>query len=189
MTAAPLPQRAVRAKHDVSIRTPAVSATARSAGQGFANRDGVFRAVEAHSLSESNHHCYKHVESQAWSHLSLCSALATMQLLASSLLSACLFGMAVAKTASASLIVHESIAAPRGYVKVSTAAANTALNLRLGLVSADFATLEKRLYEVSTPSSSKYGQHLSAEGVGTIASSFSSSLTTITGQIIHGAQG
>jgi hypothetical protein len=49
--------------------------TARSAGQGFANRDGVFRAVEAHSLSESNHHCYKHVESQARSRLFLCSAL------------------------------------------------------------------------------------------------------------------
>jgi hypothetical protein len=113
-----------------------------------------------------------------------------MQLITRFWLLACVCGkIAAANMLSSNLVVHESVTARRGYVNVGPAAADTALNLRLGLVSADFATLEKRLYEVSTPSSSKYGQHLSTEEVGTIVSSFSSSLTTIAGQIIHGAQG
>jgi tripeptidyl-peptidase-1 len=63
------------------------------------------------------------------------------------------------------LVVHESVISPGGFVRVGAAAPDLRLNLRLGLVSADFATLEQRLYEVSTPSSTKYGQHLSTDEV------------------------
>jgi tripeptidyl-peptidase-1 len=114
-----------------------------------------------------------------------------MQIITASVLFASLLGtMAVGSAVPASFALHESVSAPHGYVNMGAAAADMTLNLRLGLVSADFATLETRLYEASTPSSSKYGQHLSAAEVRTLARILNaSSLTACAGQIVHGAAG
>ncbi len=54
---------------------------------------------------------------------------------------------------------------PDGFVKSSAAPAGQVLNLRLGLVQGDMATLEQRLFAVSTPGSPDFGQHLSKEDV------------------------
>lgn len=54
---------------------------------------------------------------------------------------------------------------PDGFVKSGSAPPDQVLNFRLGLVQGDMATLEQRLYAVSTPSSPEYGQHLSKEEV------------------------
>ena len=65
-----------------------------------------------------------------------------------------------------SLRLHEArSAAPAGFSLVGSANADTVLSLRLGLVSEDPDTLVKTLYDVSTPSSQRYGQHLSKSDV------------------------
>lgn len=65
-----------------------------------------------------------------------------------------------------SLVLHEQRDdIPDGFVKSAAAPSDQVLNLRLGLVQGDMATLEQRLYAVSTPDSSEYGQHLSKEEV------------------------
>jgi tripeptidyl-peptidase I len=64
------------------------------------------------------------------------------------------------------LVVFEQIAsAPDGFVHNGPASGTTELNLRIALVSSDMEGLEKALYDVSTPSSELYGQHLSKEEV------------------------
>lgn len=50
---------------------------------------------------------------------------------------------------------------PTGFVKVGTAPASQSIPLRIALVQSDIAGLEKALYDVSTPSSANYGNHLS----------------------------
>ncbi|KAJ6487228.1 family S53 protease [Mycena vitilis] len=58
-------------------------------------------------------------------------------------------------------VVQESLSsAPQGFVKVGAAADSTSINLRIALTSSDIAGLEKTLLDVSTPSSSSYGNHL-----------------------------
>ncbi|KAJ7621942.1 family S53 protease [Mycena polygramma] len=58
-------------------------------------------------------------------------------------------------------VVQESLSsAPQGFVKVGPAADSTSINLRIALASSDIAGLEKTLLDVSTPSSSNYGNHL-----------------------------
>ncbi|KAF8522030.1 hypothetical protein JB92DRAFT_2889042 [Gautieria morchelliformis] len=60
------------------------------------------------------------------------------------------------------LVVHEQIdSAPNGFLHTGPASDSTALNLRIALVYNGMAGLEKALYDVSTPSSSLYGQHWS----------------------------
>ncbi len=64
------------------------------------------------------------------------------------------------------LLLHEQRdVVPNGFVFSRAAPADQVLNLRLGLVQGDMATLEQRLYAVSTPGSPEYGQHLSKEEV------------------------
>lgn len=64
--------------------------------------------------------------------------------------------------ATSNLEVHEAIAAPpSGFVQNGPASPDTVLSLRLALVNSDMSGLIKSLYDVSTPSSSSYGQHLS----------------------------
>ncbi|KAF8576677.1 family S53 protease-like protein [Ramaria rubella] len=66
------------------------------------------------------------------------------------------------------LVLHEQIdGAPEGFVLSGPASDATSLNLRIALVSNDMAGLENALYDVSTPSSALYGQHLSKEEVET----------------------
>ncbi|KAI0727509.1 family S53 protease-like protein [Fomitopsis betulina] len=52
-------------------------------------------------------------------------------------------------------------AAPAGFSFAGTAESATVLDLRLGLVSSNIDGLIETLYDVSTPSSSNYGQHIS----------------------------
>ncbi|KAJ6585599.1 family S53 protease [Mycena capillaripes] len=59
-------------------------------------------------------------------------------------------------------VVQESLSsAPQGFVKVGAAPDSTVVNLRIALASSDIPGLEKALLDVSTPSSSNYGNHLS----------------------------
>ncbi|KJA14600.1 hypothetical protein HYPSUDRAFT_194935 [Hypholoma sublateritium FD-334 SS-4] len=64
------------------------------------------------------------------------------------------------------MLVHEQrSAAPVGFVKGTAAPAAKVLNLRLALKQSDMAGLEKALFDVSTPGSALYGQHLTKEEV------------------------
>ncbi|KAF8502565.1 hypothetical protein JB92DRAFT_2972837 [Gautieria morchelliformis] len=68
----------------------------------------------------------------------------------------------VRRSCGTNLVVHEQIdSAPNGFLHTGPASDSTALNLRIALVYNDMAGLEKALYDVSTPSSSLYGQHWS----------------------------
>ncbi|KZT03394.1 family S53 protease-like protein [Laetiporus sulphureus 93-53] len=61
-----------------------------------------------------------------------------------------------------SLEVHETRdAIPAGFALQGAADPDTVLNLRLGLASSDANGLIEALYDVSSPSSTNYGQHLS----------------------------
>ncbi|KAI1265446.1 tripeptidyl-peptidase 1 precursor [Xylariaceae sp. FL1019] len=61
--------------------------------------------------------------------------------------------------------VKDSHYVPRGWTKRSRAPADHVINLQIGLKQSNFAELERHLYEVSDPSDSRYGQHLSADEV------------------------
>jgi tripeptidyl-peptidase-1 len=82
---------------------------------------------------------------------------------ATSLFLASILSLAAAGPAAfQTFIVQESLAsAPQGFAKVGLAADTTTINLRIALASSDIPGLEKTLLDVSTPSSSNYGNHLS----------------------------
>ncbi|KAJ7366057.1 family S53 protease [Mycena albidolilacea] len=83
-----------------------------------------------------------------------------------SLFFASLIAFAAAGPAFQNFVVQDSLSSvPQGFSKVGPAADSTTLNLRIALASSDFAGLEKALYDVSTPSSSNYGNHLSKDEV------------------------
>lgn len=76
------------------------------------------------------------------------------------LVSACV-GVASSAVAS-TLQLHEARKGiPAGFSLHGAASPDTVLNLRMALVQSNFAGLEERLYDVSTPSSANYGKHLS----------------------------
>lgn len=67
------------------------------------------------------------------------------------------------------MVVHEKRqGVPDGFVAASVAPADQILNLRIALVQTDMPGLEKALFEVSTPDSPLYGQHLTKEEVDTL---------------------
>jgi tripeptidyl-peptidase-1 len=79
-----------------------------------------------------------------------------------------IFALAKASPARPDLVLHErSEAVPSGFVQNGPASASTSLTLRMALVSNNMPGLEKALYDVSTPGSALYGQHLSKEEVNT----------------------
>ncbi|EPT01818.1 hypothetical protein FOMPIDRAFT_1048413 [Fomitopsis schrenkii] len=83
-------------------------------------------------------------------------------MLASCVILAALCTLTIGKPVERNLRLHESRpTAPTGFSRVGSADAATVLNLRLGLVSSNVDKLIETLYDVSTPSSAKYGQHLS----------------------------
>jgi tripeptidyl-peptidase I len=74
--------------------------------------------------------------------------------------------LACAKPTPHNLVVHERRESiPQGFVHNSAAPQDEILNLRVALVSNNMPGLEKSLFDVSTPSSTLYGQHLSKEEV------------------------
>ncbi|KAF7364615.1 Family S53 protease [Mycena venus] len=85
-------------------------------------------------------------------------AMSTTSLFLASILSLA----AASPAAFQTFVVRESLSsAPQGFVKVGPAADATPINLRIALASSDVPGLEKALLDVSTPSSSNYGNHLS----------------------------
>ncbi|KAF7295207.1 Family S53 protease-like protein [Mycena indigotica] len=80
---------------------------------------------------------------------------------------AVLLAVAIATpTERAALIVHEHRAKPaKGFTSVGPAPSNEELTLRIALKPNNIAGLESELYAVSTPGSSRYGQHLTPEQV------------------------
>ncbi|KAI0657113.1 family S53 protease [Cubamyces menziesii] len=83
-------------------------------------------------------------------------------MVATGLLIASLFALALGKPMGRNLQVHEAREdVPDGFSLQGAASPDTTLKLRLALVQSDFAGLEERLYDVSTPSSANYGNHLS----------------------------
>lgn len=68
----------------------------------------------------------------------------------------------LAKPVTRDLVVHERRdSVPSGFVKEGPASPETMLKLSVGLYSKDISGLQKVLYDVSTPQSPLYGQHLS----------------------------
>ncbi|EKM58692.1 uncharacterized protein PHACADRAFT_207479 [Phanerochaete carnosa HHB-10118-sp] len=77
-----------------------------------------------------------------------------------------LCSLAFAKSMDCRMKVHESVSAPpQGYVSKGPAPADTELNLRIALAQSDPDGLIDALYNVSTPGSLAYGEHLSKEDV------------------------
>ena len=87
-------------------------------------------------------------------------------MVASELLFASIFTLALGKPTARNLAPHESFkVAPSGFSLTGSADPTQTLQLRLALVQGNVAELEGRLYDVSTPSSSNYGKHLSKSEV------------------------
>ncbi|PIL33245.1 hypothetical protein GSI_04695 [Ganoderma sinense ZZ0214-1] len=83
-------------------------------------------------------------------------------MVASGLLLASLVTLALGKPATRNLKLHEAVrGAPSGFSLTGSADPNQTLKLRLALVQGNVTELERRLYDVSTPSSANYGKHLS----------------------------
>ncbi|PCH39552.1 family S53 protease-like protein [Wolfiporia cocos MD-104 SS10] len=90
------------------------------------------------------------------------------------------FVLAAGKPVARSLQVHEARASvPQGFVLDGPASPDTLLNLRLGLVSSNIDGLIGALYDVSTPSSTKYGQHLSKAEVETFVAPTTETLDAV----------
>ncbi|KAF9814359.1 hypothetical protein IEO21_05154 [Rhodonia placenta] len=103
-----------------------------------------------------------------------------------SLLTLLSFTAALSKPATRSLEVHETRAAvPSGFVKSAPASPNTLLNLRLGLANSNTDGLITTLYDVSTPSSANYGQHLSKEEVGAFTAPTKETVDAVNAWIIE----
>ncbi|PSR75361.1 hypothetical protein PHLCEN_2v9170 [Hermanssonia centrifuga] len=84
------------------------------------------------------------------------------------LIAACLVSFALAKPHARDMTVRESRESiPAGYVHSGAADADTTINLRIALVQNNPSGLIDALYDVSTPSSPSYGEHLSKEEVET----------------------
>ncbi len=87
-------------------------------------------------------------------------------MVASGLLLVSLITLALGKPTARNLKLHETRqGAPSGFSHTGSADPNQNLKLRLALVQGNVAELERKLYDVSTPSSSSYGKHLSKSDV------------------------
>ena len=87
-------------------------------------------------------------------------------MVASGFLLASLFTFALGKPTARNLKLHEFLQdVPSGFSLTGAADPARTLNLRLALVQGDAGELERRLYDVSTPSSPNYGRHLSRSEV------------------------
>lgn len=85
-------------------------------------------------------------------------------MVAAGILFASLFALTCGKPLSRRMLRHDAREdIPSGFVQNGAASPDTTLKLRLALVQSDPAGLEQALYDVSTPSSALYGQHLTQE--------------------------
>ncbi|EPS94692.1 hypothetical protein FOMPIDRAFT_1054842 [Fomitopsis schrenkii] len=101
-------------------------------------------------------------------------------MLATGLLLTSLLNFGLGKPVARSLRLHESRSTiPVGFSRVGSADADTVLSLRLGLVREDTDKLIETLYDVSTPSSPNYGQHLSRSDAAALLSPSSESVGAV----------
>ncbi|KAE9409738.1 family S53 protease [Gymnopus androsaceus JB14] len=68
---------------------------------------------------------------------------------------------------------------PTGFTEVGTPSADTSINLRIGLKAVDNPGLEQKLYEISTPGSASYGQHLTRDEVNAYAAPSPDSIAAV----------
>ena len=68
-------------------------------------------------------------------------------------------------TPRAGMVVRASKDLPVGFAHQGAAPADQVIPLRISLKQANIAGLEAKLYDVSTPGSANYGNHLSKEEV------------------------
>ncbi|KAJ7572670.1 family S53 protease [Mycena floridula] len=77
-------------------------------------------------------------------------------------------------------VVHElRQSAPKAFTSKGSASPSSTIDLRIGLAPSDNANLIKALFDVSTPGSSLYGQHLSAAQVSSLRSPKPESVTAV----------
>lgn len=75
--------------------------------------------------------------------------------------------------------VKETVAPPRGWVKLAPAPADHEIELRIGLPQPNFPILEQHLYEVSDPEHARYGAHLSKTEVEELVAPHQDSINAI----------
>ncbi|KAF8190227.1 family S53 protease [Mycena galopus ATCC 62051] len=91
-----------------------------------------------------------------------------------------LLSLAAATPAFQNFVVQESLSsAPQGFSNVGPAGDSTTISLRIALASSNFAGLEQALYDVSTPSSSNYGNHLSKAEVNAFLAPSTDAVTAV----------
>ncbi|KIJ29336.1 hypothetical protein M422DRAFT_188615 [Sphaerobolus stellatus SS14] len=91
-----------------------------------------------------------------------------------------LLGVVLASPTYRDFVLHERRdTVPRGFVHNGPAAANQTITLRIALNSNNLAGLEKALFDVSTPSSALYGQHLTKEEVEAFVAPTSEATNTV----------
>ncbi|KAF7300305.1 Peptidase S53 domain-containing protein [Mycena chlorophos] len=61
------------------------------------------------------------------------------------------------------MAVHESRADPRGFVNTGAASSDTEITLRIQMAHTNMAGLEELAYDIATPSSANYGNHLTVD--------------------------
>ncbi|KAJ3923716.1 subtilisin-like protein [Lentinula edodes] len=83
--------------------------------------------------------------------------------------------------------IKERVFPPRDWEIHSVAPSSHRIELKIGLPQPNFNILEKHLYEVSDPSHSRYGQHLSKEEVEALVAPHPESLALVTDWLVsHG---
>ncbi|KAI1783842.1 Pro-kumamolisin, activation domain-containing protein [Ganoderma leucocontextum] len=103
-------------------------------------------------------------------------------MLVSGLLLASLATLALGKSATRDLKLHETRqGVPSGFSHTGSADPNQTLKLHLALVQGNVAELERKLYDVSTPSSSNYGKHLSKSEVHQLVAPAQGSIDAVNG--------
>ncbi|KIK70213.1 hypothetical protein GYMLUDRAFT_152126 [Collybiopsis luxurians FD-317 M1] len=78
------------------------------------------------------------------------------------------------------MTVHESRTLPAHFANSGTPNPDTPINLKIALTAKDMAGLEQKLYDVSEPTSSLYGQHLSFEQTKAFAGPTPDTVTAVT---------
>ncbi len=98
-----------------------------------------------------------------------------------------LFALALSKPMARDMKLHESREGiPEGFSLRGAAQPKQTIKLRIALVQSNFAELERKLMDVSTPSSANYGKHLSkAEVCSTCFHRNSWVLTAGTSPMVH----
>ncbi|KAI1786392.1 family S53 protease [Ganoderma leucocontextum] len=103
-------------------------------------------------------------------------------MLVSGLLFASLVPLALGESATRNLKLHEFLKdVPSGFSSTGSADPNQTLKLHLALVQGNVAELERKLYDVSTPSSSNYGKHLSKSEVHQLVAPAQGSIDAVNG--------